>query len=240
MTLVPFQNCRIEAQPIDARRCRLVVDQPLFPERWAFFRNRCDPDLENAPIVARVFRIPDVQSVLLSHDKLTITRALARETPVLGPALRVVRALTGAPSAISGTWRHLAGQVATEIRAQLASGEPSILDPSRIAVPLKLELKARIEAVLEADVNPVIAAHGGGVSIVDLIDNVVYLKMTGGCQGCGLADMTLKHGVEAALRDQIPEIGEIIDLTDHAGGLRPFSKFKGNDASPFPDRSRRR
>ena len=175
--------------------------------------------------------------MLLAHDKLTITRTAAPKLPILGTALRMVRALTGDQSATTESWRRLAKQVAEEVRAQLASGTPVIRDPSRIVVPSTSELMARIEHVLESEVNPVIAGHGGGVAIVGLIDNVVYVRMSGGCQGCGLAGMTLKHGVEAAIRESVPEIGEIIDLTDHAGGLRPFVKSKGNAASPFSTRS---
>ena len=62
------------------------------------------------------------------------------------------------------------------------------------------------------------------MTILDVKDNVLYLQMWGGCQGCGLADMTLKHGVEAAVREAVPEIGEIFDLTDHASGRNPYHK----------------
>ena len=78
--------------------------------------------------------------------------------------------------------------------------------------------------MLDEQVNPVIAGHGGGVSILDVKDNVVYVQMWGGCQGCGLADMTLKNGVEAAVRDAVPEVGEIIDLTNHRAGKNPYRR----------------
>jgi Fe-S cluster biogenesis protein NfuA len=87
-----------------------------------------------------------------------------------------------------------------------------------VHVPNEAELRARIQRVLDEQVNPVIAGHGGGVSILDIKDNVVYVPMWGGCQGCGLADMTLKNGVKAAVRDAVPEVGEIIDLTNHRAG----------------------
>ena len=239
MNSEPTRICRIEARPIDARRCRLVVDQPLLPEHWAFFRGRSDPAIDNAPLIERIFGIPEIESVLVAHDKLTVTRTVSAGLPILGTAISVVRALTGDPAAqVASSWRGTAKKVAGEVRAHRKSGLPVIRDPSRIVVPSTSELKSRIERVLETDVNPVIAGHGGGVSIVGVIDNVVYLRMSGGCQGCGLADMTLKHGVEAAIRDGVPEIGEIIDLTDHAGGLRPFVKSRGDAASPFAGRKR--
>ena len=228
-------DCRIEAQPIDARRCRFVLDRPLFPNRWAFFAGPTDSGLENAPLVSRLFRIPDIESVLLAHDKVTIARTLAPDLPVLGTAIRIFRALAGDSSSTKASWQRLATQVGSEIRAHIATGEPVVVDASLVAVPSQAELLSRVESVLETDVNPVIAGHGGGVSTVGLIDNVVDLRMSGGCQGCGLADMTLKHGVEAAIRDGVPEIGEIIDLTDHAGGVNPFSKSR-KAASPFAKR----
>ena len=67
-------------------------------------------------------------------------------------------------------------------------------------------------------------------SLVDLIDNVVYLRMSGGCQGCGLADITLRHGVDAAIREAVPEIGRIHDLTNHAAGVMPY---RAGGSSPF-------
>ena len=78
-----------------------------------------------------------------------------------------------------------------------------------------------------------VASHGGGVELVDLVDNVVYLRMSGGCQGCGLADITLRHGVDAAIRDVVPEIGRIHDLTNHAAGVMPY-RLSGT--SPFAQR----
>ncbi|MCC2670557.1 MAG: uncharacterized protein K0Q72_3028 [Armatimonadetes bacterium] len=80
----------------------------------------------------------------------------------------------------------------------------------------------QIEQVLEEQVNPAVASHGGNISLIDYQEGTVYLKMGGGCQGCGMAAATLKQGVERILRDQIPEILEILDVTDHAGGRNPY------------------
>ena len=101
---------------------------------------------------------------------------------------------------------------------------PVVADPPPVHVPNESEPRERIQRVLDEQVNPVIAGHGGGVSILDVKDNVVYVQMWGGCQGCGLADMTLKNGVEAAVRDAVPEVGEIIDLTNHRAGRNPFRR----------------
>jgi Fe-S cluster biogenesis protein NfuA len=61
------------------------------------------------------------------------------------------------------------------------------------------------------------------VSLIDVKENMVYLQMGGGCQGCGMADVTLKQGIEMMIREEVPEIVDIIDVTDHAAGQNPYS-----------------
>ena len=73
-------------------------------------------------------------------------------------------------------------------------------------------------------INPAIAAHGGFVEFLDVKDNKVYVRMTGGCQGCGAADVTLKQGIASMLQHQFPDIEEIVDETDHEAGTNPFVK----------------
>ena len=172
----------------------------------------------------RLFAIEGVIGVLIAHDKVTVTLEGQSGLPVLGTAIRTVRALIGGRSGDAANWTALARRIGSAIREHLASGEPAIGDPPPVYVPNEAELRERIQRVLDEQVNPVIAGHGGGVSILNIKDNVVYVQMWGGCQGCGLADMTLKNGVEAAVRDAVPEIGEIIDLTNHRAGKNPFRR----------------
>ena len=79
-----------------------------------------------------------------------------------------------------------------------------------------------METVIREDIAPSVAQHGGTVNVVDVKDNIVLLQPGGGCQGCGSATATLKFGVEAAIRRAVPEVGEIIDTTDHASGANPY------------------
>ena len=72
------------------------------------------------------------------------------------------------------------------------------------------------------EINPAIAAHGGFVELLDVKGNEVYLRLGGGCQGCGMADVTLKQGIEASIRRVVPEVGAIMDTTDHAAGRNPY------------------
>jgi Fe/S biogenesis protein NfuA len=84
------------------------------------------------------------------------------------------------------------------------------------------EIRQKVQALIETAINPAIEGHGGFIDLVDVKDKVVYLSMGGGCQGCGMADVTLKQGIEALLRDEIPDIADIVDATDHAAGDNPF------------------
>ncbi|HSH76567.1 MAG TPA: NifU family protein [Longimicrobiales bacterium] len=84
------------------------------------------------------------------------------------------------------------------------------------------EIADRVRNVLETQVNPAIAAHGGMISLVDVEDTDVYVEMSGGCQGCALSRMTLRQGVERMLREAVPELTAVHDVTDHASGDNPY------------------
>lgn len=90
----------------------------------------------------------------------------------------------------------------------------------------------RVRYVLEAEINPKIASHGGRVSLLEVDANgVVLLQFGGGCHGCGMVDVTLKNGVEKTLRERVPEITEVRDATDHSGGSNPYyKKHEGQSA----------
>lgn len=84
-------------------------------------------------------------------------------------------------------------------------------------------IEERVEWVLAARVNPMVAAHGGQVSLVEVTsDHDVVLRFGGGCQGCGMIDVTLKQGVETTLRHEIPELRSVVDATDHSRGENPY------------------
>jgi Fe/S biogenesis protein NfuA len=93
---------------------------------------------------------------------------------------------------------------------------------SRPPGDLSGDMAQRVLAVLEEQVNPSIAMHGGRADLVAVEEDVVYLRLSGGCQGCGLATVTLSQGIEVALRDALPEITSVVDVTDHASGANPF------------------
>ncbi|HEV7587747.1 MAG TPA: NifU family protein [Longimicrobium sp.] len=83
-------------------------------------------------------------------------------------------------------------------------------------------LADRVQRVLDELVNPRIAAHGGAVELVDVTDDTIYVRMSGGCQGCSASAATLRQGVERMVKDEVPEVRDVVDLTDHESGANPY------------------
>jgi len=83
-------------------------------------------------------------------------------------------------------------------------------------------LAEQVMKIIEEQINPGIAAHGGGAELVSVEGSVAFLKLQGGCVGCGMAQMTLKQGIERILVDSIPELTTVVDVTDHASGTDPY------------------
>ncbi len=83
-------------------------------------------------------------------------------------------------------------------------------------------LAQQIQAVLDKDINPMVASHGGKISLVDITSDTAYVRLEGGCQGCSSSQATLKQGVELAIKRSIPTIQNVIDVTDHASGHNPY------------------
>jgi Fe/S biogenesis protein NfuA len=101
------------------------------------------------------------------------------------------------------------------------------------------DMAQAVQEVIDREINPAIASHGGVVSLldVDAEQGIVYIQMGGGCQGCGMASVTLKQGVEVRILEAVPAVTQIIDTTDHAAGNNPFYQPAkgggGGGASPF-------
>ena len=108
---------------------------------------------------------------------------------------------------------------------------PNSPAPEELGVPADVmaagtsgPLGSRVSVVLEEVVNPSIASHGGRADLVAIDEGggVAYLQLSGGCQGCAMSRMTLTQGIEAALRDEVPDVTRVVDVTDHSGGANPY------------------
>lgn len=105
-------------------------------------------------------------------------------------------------------------------REEASPGVP----PEVLAAGITGPLAQRVVAVLEQAVNPSIASHGGRADLVALNeeDGTAYLRLSGGCQGCAMSQMTLRQGIETTLLEEVPELTRILDVTDHGSGDNPF------------------
>ncbi len=98
--------------------------------------------------------------------------------------------------------------------------DPLGMDADEIELTGTIEEK--VATLLDAHVNPALASHGGFAELVKVEDARVFISMGGGCQGCAVSAMTLRDGIEKAIREQIPEVTEVVDTTDHGAGENPF------------------
>jgi Fe-S cluster biogenesis protein NfuA len=82
----------------------------------------------------------------------------------------------------------------------------------------------KIEKLFNDQIRPALAAHGGNVEVIDLDNNKLYLRMVGGCQGCSSSTATLRDGIQTLVKQNFPEIEDIIDVTNHEQGTNPYFK----------------
>lgn len=193
---------RISADPLTNAMCRFSVDRPVYPTESYFFPNR--DRSQESPLASKLFAIEGVTTVLISHDQITVTKGGFEE------------------------WSIVGRKIGAAIREHLASGLPAINPILRDSIPPAEMIRDRVQDVLDMDVNPSVASHGGVVQLIDVRKNDIFIRMGGGCQGCGQATQTLRHGVETAIRRSVPEVGAILDVTDHAAGRNPYYAASGH------------
>ena len=122
-------------------------------------------------------------------------------------------------------WGGLADEVQSVLTGYLVSGQA--LKPEDIQDQMMLigrSIKEKVQYLIDSQINPGVAEHGGFVRVMDVIDNTLYVKLGGGCQGCGAAEFTLKQGIETIIKRSVPEIHQIIDITNHSAGINPYYK----------------
>jgi len=191
---------RITAEPIDDHRCKFVVSQPL--HAGGVRRFTAPEEAKGSPLAEAVFAIPGlgVSELIVSGNIVTVVKQSAAPWPALG------KAIGGA------------------IRAALSGDAPPVVSAPKAAVGAVDDdaLYERVAKLFDEQVNPMVARHGGRVELIDVQDAVVMLRMGGGCQGCGMADVTLRQGIEGMLAQSVPQVRGIVDITDHTSGANPY------------------
>ena len=189
-----MDEIKIQGEPSrTGDRCAFTVDRPVLPDRSAHFTAET---ASRSPLAADLLAIPGVESVLIADNSVTVTAAHEVDWPALG--------------------------IGNVIRKHLRAGAPVVTEAYFEGLPSEGDLKWAIRDLLDREINPAVAAHGGWVELIDVQRNNVFLRLGGGCQGCGAADVTLKQGIEKAIRGLAPAVGEILDTTDHAAGRNPY------------------
>jgi len=145
-------------------------------------------------LAEKLFQVPGISRVELDGYTVAVTQSGAED------------------------WRQLGKRVGTAIRNFL---NPPPVVPEGDRLPSE-QFRIRVQQVLDDMINPGVASHGGYVELLDVQDDNIFIRMGGGCQGCGAADVTLKMGIERIIREHVPQVREVLDTTDHASGQNPF------------------
>lgn len=156
----------------------------------------------------------------LEHSVLPSVIARGAAVRVAGVEDRVATLeLTGSPGAVL----PLASRIEAQIRAAVPGlAGVRIVTPGAAPPAAGGTLAERARRILEGEINPAIAAHRGHVRVVSADDGWVRIRLEGGCQGCSLAEVTVRQGVEPLLRARLPGLIGVLDVTDHEAGTQPF------------------
>jgi len=188
----------ITAEPVDQERCKFQVDRPVYAGLRRFASRE---DAAGSPLAEALYAIPGVTEIIVAGGLVTVVKDTPTPWPVVGKS------------------------VGAAIRQALGADVPPIAEKASTTGAARLsddELYERVNDLFEQEVNPMVARHGGRVELIDVQDAVVLLRMGGGCQGCGMASVTLRQGIEGMLTQHIPEVQGIMDITDHTSGTNPY------------------
>ncbi len=190
------KDVTITTEPLTDGRYRFRVNAPVHALAPGAYRFASPADAAGVPVAEAVLAVPGVDAVVLSDDAVTVEKQSSHE------------------------WCDLEEQVQYAITTAMSGMQAA---PKGVAPAMDDD--AMFDTVVEifrAEINPQIASHGGAVELIDVQDGTVVLRMQGGCQGCGMANVTLRQGIEGTLRRALPSLKGIQDVTDHAAGTNPY------------------
>ncbi len=189
----------IKAQPsLNNDQCVFFVNRPLMKGYSWYFANF--EAAAESPLAEALFSLDDLETILVMENTLTVTR---KDKTVVD-------------------WKPLAEEVGAAVRRVVEEGSPLIADKILNDLPSEDSIREGIQKVIDTEVNPGVAGHGGSITLLSVKGNSVTIHMGGGCQGCSAADLTLKQGIHTSFRNAVPQVGAILDETDHSAGVNPY------------------
>ncbi len=191
-------DIRIQAEVSkeDPGTCKFSVDHVVLAEGCVRFS---DPAKATAsPLASRILAIPQISGVDI-YGKTVMVRKQGIDS-----------------------WRVAGPLIGAAIREHLRSGQPAVNPEAFRNREQEDKLRADIVRILDQQINPEVVKHNGAISLLDVHEGTVFLQMSGGCQGCASASLTLRQGVERTLRQQLPTVTSVVDVSDHAAGTNPY------------------
>ena len=190
---------RIKAAILSPTSCRFMVERPVVEGGYSLVV--LGPEsMHKSPLAEALFDLGRIEAVIIHGANVTVARS---------PEER-------------GDWKPLATAIGARIRSHLEAGRPCIAHEYLNELPSESAIRERLEKALDQVINPGIAAHSGYIQLDRVEGNTAYIEMQGGCQGCAASQMTLRDGVEQIFREAVPQLGLILDVTDHEAGTNPF------------------
>ncbi len=159
-----------------------------------------------SPVASKIFGFPWTEAVTVGTDFVSVSKQDWVEWDVLQEPL------TGLIDEHFDMAKERAGESKIEENPIIEKPKLDLSDP----------IAQKVKDVLDSEVNPAVAGHGGHVSLVDVKEGKAFVQLEGGCQGCAMSMATLKEGIEVAITGAVPEIKEVVDVTDHAMGANPY------------------
>jgi len=189
------QEIKIRGEPTaDPQKCRFVLDGEVLSRASLTFTS--ESDTENAPLAKKLLDLPYITQVNIAGQVVTLTGGNIESWPAVGKEIGGI------------------------IREQINSGEAPVTEKAMDAG--NSALFDQVNTLIQNDVNPSIASHGGVITLHNVSDGKAYVTMGGGCQGCSMSSVTLKQGVESYIVAKVDGVNEVVDITNHSEGENPY------------------
>ncbi len=192
------QPIEITIDPVEANSDTCVIRTNQVVARTPEYFSSVE-EAEANPLGKKLVQIEGLEAVLMQDRIITLLK------PVPGRE-----------------WQPIANEASEIITAHFEQMAKVHSERSREMNEEEKQLFLEIQNLLNDEMNPMVAAHGGFIEVIDVKNTDVFVHMGGGCQGCGMAAMTLRQGVETLIRQKVPRVTSIHDSTDHAAGENPF------------------